>query len=290
MPGSRRPPPRAAGGGQLALAENTETLARVLHREGYATCGLGKWGLGGPGSKGHPNEQGFDHWFGYLCQRNAHNYYPTHLDRNGRRVDLEGNDRGLTGDQYATDLMADEAVAFVRAHADEPFFLYYATPVPHLALQVPDDSLADYQGIWDDPPYEGGQGYLPHPEPRAAYAAMVTRFDRDMGRLFDTLDELGLADETIILVTSDNGSTFDLGGYDPEFFDGTGGLRGAKTWLHEGWCARASDGRLAGTNRPGVEQRPSRRQLGLLSDPDLDGGCNDHRAAGRHRLLTGSAR
>ena len=228
------PSPDGRWGGQLALAENTETLARVLHREGYATCGLGKWGLGGPASKGHPNEQGFDHWFGYLCQRNAHNYYPTHLDRNGSRVDLEGNDRGLTGDQYATDLMADEAVEFVRAHADEPFFLYYATPVPHLALQVPDDSLADYQGIWDDPPYEGGQGYLPHPEPRAAYAAMVTRFDRDMGRLFDTLDELGLADETIILVTSDNGSTFDLGGYDPEFFDGTGGLRGAKTWLHEG--------------------------------------------------------
>lgn len=228
------PSPEGRWGGQLALAADTETLARVLHREGYATCGVGKWGLGGPGSEGHPNEQGFDHWFGYLCQRNAHNYYPTHLDRNGRRVDLEGNDRGLTGDQYATDLMADEAVAFVREHADEPFFLYYATPVPHLALQVPDDSLADYQGIWDDPPYEGGQGYLPHPEPRAAYAAMVTRFDRDMGRLFETLEALDIADETIILVTSDNGSTFDLGGYDPEFFDGTGGLRGAKTWLHEG--------------------------------------------------------
>ncbi len=250
-------PPAPAGrwGGQLALDEGTETLARALRRDGYATCGVGKWGLGGPGSVGHPNRQGFDHWFGYLCQRNAHNYYPTHLDRNGRRVDLEGNDRGLTGDEYATDLMADEAVDFVRRHADEPFFLYYATPVPHLALQVPDDSLAEYQGLWDDPPYEGGKGYLPHPEPRATYAAMVTRFDRDLGRLFKTLEELGIADETIILVTSDNGSTFDLGGYDPGFFDGTGGLRGAKTWLHEG-----------GVRVPLIVTWPGRIESGATSD------------------------
>ena len=228
------PEPNGFWGGQMSLEPGTETIGTALKRAGYATCGLGKWGLGGPDSVGHPNQQGFDHWFGYLCQRNAHNYYPTYLMRNNDRVTLEGNDRGLVGKQYATDLMVDEACAFVRSHADEPFLLYYATPVPHLALQVPDDSLAEYSGLWDDPPYEGGQGYLPHPEPRAAYAAMVTRFDRDIGRLVALLDELGIRDDTIIIVTSDNGSTFDLGGYDPEFFDGTGGLRGAKTWLHEG--------------------------------------------------------
>ena len=228
------PEPNGLWGGQMSLEPGTETIARALKRVGYATCGLGKWGLGGPDSVGHPNRQGFDHWFGYLCQRNAHNYYPTYLMRNNDRVTLEGNDRGLLGKQYATDLMIDEACGFVRSHADDPFFLYYATPVPHLALQVPDDSLAEYSGLWDDPPYEGGKGYLPHPEPRAAYAAMVTRFDRDIGRLVRLLDELGLRDDTIFIITSDNGSTFDLGGYDPEFFDGTGGLRGAKTWLHEG--------------------------------------------------------
>ena len=228
------PEPDGLWGGQMSLEPGTETIGTALQRAGYATCGVGKWGLGGPDSVGHPNLQGFDHWFGYLCQRNAHNYYPTYLMRNNDRVTLEGNDRGLVGKQYATDLMADEACEFVRTHAEEPFLLYYASPVPHLALQVPDDSLEEYSGLWDDPPYEGGQGYLPHPEPRAAYAAMVTRFDRDIGRLVALLDELGLRDDTIIIITSDNGSTFDLGGYDPEFFDGTGGLRGAKTWLHEG--------------------------------------------------------
>ncbi len=228
------PEPNGFWGGQMSLEPETETIATALKRAGYATCGVGKWGLGGPDSVGHPNQQGFDHWFGYLCQRNAHNYYPTYLMRNNDRITLEGNDRGLVGKQYATDLMADEACSFVRTHAEDPFFLYYATPVPHLALQVPDDSLEEYSGLWEDPSYEGGKGYLPHPEPRAAYAAMVTRFDRDIGRLAKLVDELGLKDDTIIIITSDNGSTFDLGGYDPEFFQGTGGLRGAKTWLHEG--------------------------------------------------------
>ena len=234
--GAWKKPPAPSGrwGGQLALRADTDTIARTLGNHGYATCGVGKWGLGGPGSTGHPNQQGFDHWFGYLCQRNAHNYYPTHLDRNGERYDLEGNDRSPTGVLYATDLMVDDACEFIDRHAKDPFFLYYATPVPHLALQVPDDSLAEYQGMWEDPPYEGGAGYLPHPEPRAAYAAMVTRFDRNVGRLVERLERHGLLDDTIIFLTSDNGSTFNLGGYDPEFFDGTGGLRGAKTYMYEG--------------------------------------------------------
>ena len=228
------PEPSGLWGGQRGLAVDTETVARALKRAGYATCGVGKWGLGGPSSIGHPNNQGFDHWFGYLCQRNAHNYYPTYLMRNDERVRLEGNDRDLTGEQYATDLMTDEALTFIRANEKDPFFLYYATPVPHLALQVPQDSLAEYQGKWDDPPYEGGKGYLPHPEPRAAYAAMVTRFDRDVGRMVELVRDLGIEDETIFILTSDNGSTFNLGGYDPEFFQGTGGLRGFKTNLYEG--------------------------------------------------------
>ena len=228
------PVPDGWWGGQRPLAAGTETIATALKRRGYATFAAGKWGLGGPMTEGLPTRQGFDEWIGYLCQRNAHNYYPTYLSKNEGKVVLAGNERGLTGEQYATDLMVDAAVDFVEAHADEPFFLYYATPVPHLALQVPDDSLAEYRGRWEDPPYEGGKGYLPREEPRATYAAMVTRMDRNIGRILDAVRTAGVEDDTIVFFTSDNGSTFDLGGYDPAFFNGTGGLRGHKCNLYEG--------------------------------------------------------
>ena len=220
--------------GQRPLVAGTSTLPLILGDNGYATAGVGKWGLGGPGTEGVPNKQGFDFWFGYLCQRNAHNFYPEYIWKNQQKYELEENTRGLTGAQYSPDLMADEAAMFIRDHKDEPFFLYYATIVPHLALQVPEDSLARYDGRWPETPYPGGRGYLPHDKPRAAYAAMVTRFDRDVGRIMDLVGELGLEDETLFIFTSDNGSTFDLGGYDKAFFNGTGGLRGHKTNLYEG--------------------------------------------------------
>jgi arylsulfatase len=154
--------------GQLELSASTATVGHLLQQAGYTTGAIGKWGLGGPDSSGAPNRQGFDHWYGYLCQRVAHNHYPTHLWRNGRREDLGGNTWGnLTGRQYAPDLMAAEALRFIEQNRERPFFLYLAFTVPHLAIQVPDDSLAEYRGVWPDPPYEGGKGYLPHPAPRA---------------------------------------------------------------------------------------------------------------------------
>lgn len=150
---------RDAKEGQLPLAEDTLTIAGLLRKNGYATCAVGKWGLGGPDSTGHPNRQGFDHWYGYLCQRVAHNYYPTHLWRNGEKHVLEKNewfaahqrlqeppdaptgyDR-FKGKQYAPDLMIDEALAFIEKHSDRPFFLLFESPVPHVALQVPEDSI-----------------------------------------------------------------------------------------------------------------------------------------------------
>ncbi len=221
--------------GQMALPAEEVTLAERLRAVGYRTGAFGKWGLGAPGSEGAPNAQGFDEFFGYLCQREAHNFYPDHLWRNAERVELEGNSRGLTGAQYSHDLIVDEALSFVRAHADEPFFLYVPFTIPHLALQVPEDSLAEYRGQWDDPPYDGSKGYLPHPTPRAAYAAMVTRMDRDVGRIVDLLAQLELADDTLILFTSDNGPTYDrLGGSDSEFFASAAGLRGLKGSVYEG--------------------------------------------------------
>lgn len=223
-------------GGQRALESGTETIARAMRRAGYATAAVGKWGLGGPNPDymhGHPLFQGFGMWSGFLCQRNAHNYYPYYFYRNTDYVTLEGNNRTLEGEQYVPDLCAADAMAWITDHQNEPFFLCYLTPVPHLALQVPPDSLAEYVGKWDDPPYNGGS-YLACDNPRARYAAMVTRWDRDMGDLMDLLVDLGIDDNTIIMLTSDNGPTGNIGGYDPAFFNGTGGLRGSKGSLYEG--------------------------------------------------------
>jgi arylsulfatase A len=223
------------GEGQLPLPEGTTTLPGLLQTAGYATCAVGKWGLGGPDTSGEPNRQGFDHWFGYLCQRQAHNQYPTHLWRNGERVDLEGNVwKNLTGEQYAHDLMADEILGWIRDNADGPFFVYVPFHIPHAAIQVPQDSLDEYDGAFDaDPAYSGDKGYLPHATPRAAYAAMITRMDRDVGRIVDLLDELGVRDNTLVAFSSDNGPTFN-GGTDSTFFQSAAHFRGLKGSVYEG--------------------------------------------------------
>src|SRR5262249_5632180 len=143
-------------------------------------------------------------FFGYNCQRHAHSHYPTYLWRNDQRIELKDND-GKTGKQYSHDLFEAEALQFLRTHREKPFFLYLPFTISHVAIQVPEDSLAEYKGKWDDPPYDGSKGYLPHPTPRAAYAAMVTRMDRSVGRILDLLKELGLDDNTLVIFTSDNG-------------------------------------------------------------------------------------
>jgi arylsulfatase A-like enzyme len=238
--------------GQWPLATAEVTLAELLQTDGYATAAIGKWGLGGPDDHGHPNAQGFDLFYGYLCQRVAHNYYPTHLWRNRDKDMLPGNApwfsahqrietvpttaagwAGYRRETYAPDRMVDEALAFVRDNADRPFFLYFPSVVPHVSIQVPDDSLAEYSGTLDDTPYLGERGYLPHPEPRAGYAAMITRMDRDLGMILNLLDELGLAEDTIVIFSSDNGPTFN-GGTDAPFFNSAAGMRGLKTELYEG--------------------------------------------------------
>lgn len=237
--------------GQLPLLREEVTIAELLKDQGYRTGAFGKWGLGGPGSEGHPCNQGFDYFYGYLCQRVAHNYYPTHLWRN-HDVDVLGNryfsahqkiDAPLPteeeyfsryqGEVYAADRMLDEAIQFVDRNKDEPFFLYFATPVPHVSIQVPQDSYDEYAGTLDDEPYLGQKSYLPHPQPRAGYAAMITRMDRDIGTLIDHIKELGLEEDTIFFFSSDNGATFN-GGTDREYFESNAPLRGMKTQVFEG--------------------------------------------------------
>jgi arylsulfatase len=222
--------------GQVPLPESTPTLSGALRGLGYATGAFGKWGLGPPGSTGDPNRQGFDEFYGFNCQRQAHNFYPTHLWRNQTKEPQEGNTKGnLVGGAYSHDLIVNEALEFIRRGKDRPFFVFLPVTIPHVALQVPEDSLAEYRGVLEDAPYDGTQGYLPHPTPHAAYAAMVTRLDRDVGRVLDLLAELGLERDTLVLFTSDNGPTHGrVGGADSEFFRSAGELRGLKGSLHEG--------------------------------------------------------
>jgi len=237
--------------GQYPIPADTVTIAKLLKASGYATGAMGKWGLGPPGSDAAPTRQGFDLFFGYNCQRHAHNFYPTYLWRNDQRIELEGNDGGRTGKQYSHDLVEAEALQFIREHRSDPFFLYLPFTIPHLALQVPDDSLAEYVGKWDDPPYEGGKGYQPHPTPRAAYAAMVTRMDRSVGRIADLVRELGLDERTVILFSSDNGpAPLDVGGSDSKFFESAGSLRGLKGQLYEGGIRTPLIARWPGKIKP----------------------------------------
>jgi arylsulfatase len=253
--------------GQYPIPSSVVTVAELLKLRGYATGAFGKWGLGFVGSEGDPNRQGFDLFYGYNCQREAHNFYPDHLWRNDQKVRLEGNTRGLTGRHYSHDLIEAEALQFIRAHRDQPFFLFAPFTIPHLALQVPEDSLNEYLDRWDDPPYDGKNSYLPHPHPRAAYAAMITRLDLSVGRMLSLVRELGLDENTIVMFSSDNGAAFGqvtkefeflpgrLGGSDYVFFNSTGPFRAFKGSVYEG-----------GIRVPLIARWPGRIKAGAVSD------------------------
>lgn len=249
----------AAGEGQFPLPEGTHIFPQNLQSHGYV-CGLfGKWGLGAPDSCSAPLKMGFERFFGYNCQRAAHTFYPQTLwdddkifplnehtiSANGKLADDEdANDaatyRRFVGENYSADAITREVLRFVETNRERPFFLHWTTTVPHLALQVPEDSLAEYVGQeyggqWDDPPYRGGRGYLPHHTPRAAYAAMITRMDKQIGELIETLRANKILDDTIIIFTSDNGPAPEgAGGTDTAFFNSHGGLRDRKGSLYEG--------------------------------------------------------
>lgn len=236
--------------GQHPLSGDGTSLAELMRAAGYATGAIGKWGLGPVGSTGDPNAQGFDLFFGYNCQREAHSYFPDHLWRNADRVELNGGVRvpghakfaegdehdfaRFTGTDYAPDLMLAEAQRFLREHADEPFFLYLPFVEPHVAMQPPQEWVDRYPVEWDAAPYLGQRGYTPHPRPRAGYAAMISDLDEHVGQLLAVLDELELTEDTLILFTSDNGPTHDVGGVDTDFFASAGPLRGRKGSVYEG--------------------------------------------------------
>jgi arylsulfatase A len=223
----------------MSLRDQDRTIASLLKDAGYRTALIGKWGLGQSESPGRPDRKGFEYSFGYLSQTHAHRQFTDHLYRNGQRVEVSPN-------EYSNDLFTRETMSFIEKNDNRPFFIYLNYTVPHAELRVPDDSMTPFKGHFPEKPFvhaaadakltgpdEPSLGYRSQPTPHAAFAAMISRMDRDVGRLLDLLRQRGLDQRTLVLFTSDNGPHQE-GGADPEFFKSSGGLRGIKRDMYEG--------------------------------------------------------
>ncbi len=238
--------------GQTPLQKEETTIAEVLKRAGYRTGLVGKWGLGSPLPGETPNDHGFDEFYGYLCQRRAHNHYPVYLWKN-RDPEPLGNPlfsahqpikeplssedeyyQRFGGTTFAAERMMKESVKFIESSAGKsPYFLYYAPTLPHVALQAPKEWVDRFPKSWDEGPYLGQRGYLPTARPRATYAAMIAYLDHTVGEILKAIDRSGTAENTLIIFTSDNGATT-AGGAGQEFFQSNGPLRAGKMSLYEG--------------------------------------------------------
>jgi arylsulfatase A len=234
----------------VPLDDQDVTIAMVLRDAGYRTAVIGKWGLGGPDA-GAPGRKGFEYSFGFLNQTHAHEQYTDHLFRNAESIPTSVKD-------YANDAFTSEAFQFIDRDDRRPFFLYLNYTAPHAELLVPDDSLEPFKGRFPEKPFVNpradGSGYRSQPTPHAAYAAMITRMDRDIGRLLDLIHARDLDGRTLVLFTSDNGPHVEAGG-DPPFFNSSGGLRGIKRDLYEG-----------GIRVPMIARWPGRVPAGRTSD------------------------
>jgi arylsulfatase A-like enzyme len=228
--------------GQWPIPDSTFTMAEMLKEAGYVTGAFGKWGLGFIETEGDPNKQGIDEFYGFNCQSLAHNYYPGHLWDNHEKVILEGN----TGDkfeQYAPELIHQRALQFIEKNRDKPFFLYYPNTIPHAELLLPEENLAEFRGKFlPEKEFKGAEPgdknfregpYGTQPESHAAFAAMITLLDKQVGEVLAKLKELGLDKNTIVMFSSDNGPHLE-GGADPDYFESNGPLKGYKRDLYEG--------------------------------------------------------
>jgi arylsulfatase A-like enzyme len=248
--------------GQWPLPAASVTIAEVLKAKGYTTGAFGKWGLGFIDTEGDPNSQGFDEFFGYNCQRLAHNYYPYYLWHNHDKVMLPDNEGTGTG-TYAPDIIQKYALEFIEKNKDKPFFLFYPNVIPHAELFAREENMAhfrgkfepekSFKGVDEGPTYRTGP-YGSQPESHAAFAAMIKHLDDYVGELLDKLSEAGLEDNTIVIFTSDNGPHLEAGA-DPDYFDSNGPLRGYKRDMYEG-----------GIRVPMLVKWPGRVKPGTTSD------------------------
>ncbi len=244
--------------GQRPMPNDSITVAELLKTRGYTTGMVGKWGLGAPLSDGIPTKQGFDFFYGYNCQRQAHTYYPRHLWSNEEKIWMDnelvppGTPLDNIADslkrsaydpynqkEYAPTVMHQEALKFIDQNKSNPFFLYYASPIPHLPLQAPKRWVEYYEKKFGpENPYPGGKGYFPTYNPRATYAGMISYLDEQVGELVAKLKAEGIYENTLIVFTSDNGPTYDVGGADSPFFDSANPFRSDRGWgkgyTHEG--------------------------------------------------------
>lgn len=238
-------------GGQMPLPEGILTIPKMLKSVGYKTAIVGKWGLGMANTTGDPLKQGFDYAYGYLDQKQAHNFYPTHLWENGKWDTLDNEYRFVheqfdpknfknedfekfTGKEYSPEKMTSKALGFIEENKKSPFFLYLPYTIPHVSLQAPEAYIKKYIGKFPgEKPYLGENGYVPSQYPLSTYAAMITYLDDQVGIILAKLKELGLGENTIVMFSSDNGATFN-GGVQPRYFNSVGGLRGLKMDVYEG--------------------------------------------------------
>ncbi|MFR9620539.1 MAG: arylsulfatase [Rikenellaceae bacterium] len=204
------------------------TVAELFKQRDYTTACIGKWGLGGPGTEGHPNAQGFDYFYGYLGQGYAHSYFPLFLHENETEVELGGK-------SYSHDLVEDKAMAFITENKDNPFFIYLTFTLPHAELLLPDEYMTKFlDKLGPESPFVNNGGtYSSQEQPHAAFAAMVERLDVSVGRINDLLKELGIDENTLVIFASDNGA-HEEGGADPKYFNSTGIYRGVKRDFYEG--------------------------------------------------------
>ncbi len=274
------------------------TVAQRLKKAGYVTGGVGKWALGNVdepseiNNAGHPNNNGFDYWFGYLNQGNAHNFYPPFLWENRKQVVMPGN---VLGDfpngrkrvssvktTYSHDKMTDAALQFIKKNHEEPFLLHVHWTIPHA-----NNEAGRVHGDGMEVPEYGQYATRDWPNPEKGFAAMVTRMDGDVGRIFELLKELGIDDDTAVFFTSDNGPHQE-GGHQHEFFDSNGALTGYKRSMHDGgirvpllvrWPGKIKAGAVSAHPSAFWDFMPTACEIAELSEPtsfavDAERGCD----------------